>query len=87
MNIVRHTIIRVKNAFLYKLGMKFPFSKVRVKAMRALGHDVGADVYFPADLVLTQNFVISRGSSIWAIGFQLAPGVYSFCPLMQMHHG
>lgn len=74
MNIVRHTIIRVKNAFLYKLGMKFPFSKVRVRAMRALGHDVGTDVYFPADLVLTQNFVKSRGKLHLGNRVSIGPG-------------
>lgn len=41
-----------------------PYSKVRIKAMRALGHRVGDDVYFPSDLVITQNFVSDRGTLV-----------------------
>ena len=48
---------RIKNAFYYKVGMRFPYSKVRVCAMRQLGYKVGESVYFPSDLVITQNFV------------------------------
>ena len=52
---------RIKNAILYKIGLRFPYSKVRVRALAALGHTVGKDVYFPADLTITQNFTGSRG--------------------------
>lgn len=50
-------IKRVKKAFYYKVGMRFPYSKVRVRAMRKLGYKVGEQVYFPADLVIGQNLV------------------------------
>lgn len=50
-------IKRVKKAFYYKVGMRFPYSKVRVYAMRKLGNKVGEQVYFPADLVIGQNLV------------------------------
>ena len=47
---------------LYKVGVHFPYSKVRVWALRKLGHQVGQQVYFPADITITQNFVYNRGS-------------------------
>lgn len=50
-------IKRIKKAFYYKIGMRFPYSKIRVYAMRKLGYKVGADVYFPSDLVITQDLV------------------------------
>lgn len=74
MNTIKHSFIRFKNAFHYKVGMKFPFSKVRVRAMKALGHDVGNEVYFPADLVLTQNFVKSRGKLHLGNRVSIGPG-------------
>lgn len=58
---IRHFLIRAKNAFLYKQGVHFPYSKVRVWALRKLGHYVGEEVYFPADITITQNFVHNRG--------------------------
>lgn len=74
MNIITHSFIRIKNAFLYKVGMKFPFSKVRIRAMRALGHEVGKDIYFPSDLVLTQNFVKNRGKLHLGDRVSIGPG-------------
>lgn len=50
-------IKRVKKAFYYKVGMRFPYSKVRVRAMRKLGYKVGEQVYFPSDLIIGQNLV------------------------------
>lgn len=58
---IKRTAIRVKNALLYKKGVHFPYSKVRVWALRKLGHNAGAEVYFPADITITQNFVEHRG--------------------------
>ena len=54
--------------------MRFPFSKVRIRAMRALGHDVGCEVYFPSDLVLTQNFVRHRGKLHLGDRVSIGPG-------------
>lgn len=68
-----HSLIRIKNAFLYKVGVKFPYSKVRVKALRALGHEVGQDVYFPADITITQNFVKSRGHLVLGDRVSIGP--------------
>ena len=53
-------IKRIRKAFYYKIGMRFPYSKVRVRSMRKLGYKVGEQVYFPADLVISQNLVDDR---------------------------
>lgn len=58
---LKHTLIRTKNAFLYKCLLRFPYSKVRLWSLRRLGHECGNEVYFPSDLVITQNFVKDRG--------------------------
>lgn len=50
-------IKRIRKAFHYKVGMRFPYSKVRIRSMRKLGYHVGKDVYFPSDLIITQNLV------------------------------
>ena len=50
-------IKRIRKAFYYKVGMRFPYSKVRLRSMRKLGYHVGKDVYFPDDLIITQNLV------------------------------
>ena len=48
---------RIRKAFYYKVGMRFPYSKVRLRSMRKLGYHVGTNVYFPSDLIITQNLV------------------------------
>lgn len=58
---LKYSLIRIKNAFLYKCLLRFPYSKVRMWSMRRLGHVCGSEVYFPSDLVITQNFVKDRG--------------------------
>ena len=75
MRVVQHFIIRAKNAFLYKCGVHFPYSKVRVWALRQLGHSVGKDVYFPADLTITQNFVNHRGELSLGNRVSIGPNV------------
>lgn len=55
------TFERIKNALLYKSLLRFPYSKIRRRALRALGHQVGDEVYFPADITITQNFTGERG--------------------------
>jgi len=54
---IKMWIRHIKKAFWYKVGMRFPFSKVRIFSMRKIGYKVGENVYFPSDLVITQNFV------------------------------
>lgn len=58
---IKIIIERIKNKLLYSIGVHFPYSKIRVKALRRLGHEVGENVYFPADLIITQNFTGDRG--------------------------
>ena len=53
-------IKRIRKAFYYKVGMRFPYSKVRICAMRKQGFIVGERVYFPADLVIGQHLVDDR---------------------------
>ncbi len=69
---IKESYIRLRNAFFYKVGVHFPYSKVRVWSLRKLGHEVGENVYFPADIVVTQNLVYDRGSLI--IGDRVAIG-------------
>ena len=67
--------IRIKNAFLYKCMLRTPYSKWRIWAFRKLGHLCGKDVYFPADLVITQNFVKNRGQLILGDRVSIGPRV------------
>jgi acetyltransferase-like isoleucine patch superfamily enzyme len=68
-------IKRIKKAFYYKVGMRFPYSKIRVYAMRKLGYAVGKDVYFPSDLVITQNLVDDQAKIIIGDRVSIAPRV------------
>lgn len=52
---------RLKNAFLYKVLLKFPMLKIRVWAFQKLGHRCGESVYFPSDLTISQVFVRNKG--------------------------
>lgn len=65
-------IKRIRKAFYYKVGMRFPYSKIRVRAMRKLGFAVGEQVYFPVDLVIGQNLVDDRARL--AIGDRVSIG-------------
>lgn len=58
---VKEGMIRLRNKLIYKYGVHFSFLKVRVRSLRALGWKVGKNVYFPEDLVITQNYVYHRG--------------------------
>lgn len=48
---------RIWNSFLYKIVLRFPYSKIRIAALRGLGHTVGCNVYIPSDITITQNFI------------------------------
>ncbi len=54
---IKTWIKRIRKALYYKIGMRFPYSKVRIYSMRKLGYKVGEQVYFPADLMIGQNLV------------------------------
>ena len=53
---LKRAIERLKNKMIYSFGVHFPYSKVRRYSLKLLGFDVGNNVYFPSDLVITQNF-------------------------------
>lgn len=66
---------RFRKAFYYKVGMRFPYSKIRVWAMRQLGYKVGTDVYFPSDLIITQNLVDNQAKIFLGDRVSIAPRV------------
>jgi len=77
------TFERVKNAILYKTLLRFPYSKIRRRALRALGHQVGKDVYFPSDITITQNFAgNNRGQLFFGDRVSIAPK----CTFILMSH-
>lgn len=55
MNIISY-LKKIKYCIIYKIGVHFPYSKIRVRSLRALGYEVGTDVYFPEDLVVTMGY-------------------------------
>ena len=67
------TFERIKNAFLYKFLLRFPYSKVRRRALRALGYKVGNDVYLPSDITITQNFTGRKGELILGDRVSIGP--------------
>ena len=66
---------RAKNAFLYKILLRFPYNKVRVWTLRKLGHACGEDVYFPADITISQVFVRNRGKLSLGDRVSIGPNV------------
>ena len=79
---LKEIYIRCRNKFLYKFGVGFPFSKVRVRALRKLGYSVGKDVYFPSDLTITMNYVHDRGDLTIGDRVAIGPG----CILVVVSH-
>lgn len=75
-------IIRIKNKLVYSLGVHFPYSKVRRKSLNWLGYQVGKNVYFPNDLIITQNFTGDRGKLIIGDNVSIGPR----CTLVLFSH-
>lgn len=75
-------IIRIKNKLVYSLGVHFPYSKVRRKSLKWLGYQVGKNVYFPGDLIITQNFTGDRGKLIIGDNVSIGPR----CTLVLFSH-
>ena len=67
--------IRFKNAFLYKIMMRMPYSKIRLWALRKQGYHVGKDVYLPSDIIIAHNFVYKGGELTIGDRVSIAPGV------------
>ena len=80
---LKEFFIRCKNKCLHSYGISFPYSKVRVWALRKLGYKGGENVYFPADLTITTNYVYHRGTL--EIGDRVAIGPN--CTLVVASHG
>lgn len=72
---LRNSFCRIKNALLYKAGVHFPYSKVRVWSLRKMGYEIGERVYVAQDLCLTQNFVNNRGRLKLGDRVSIAPHV------------
>lgn len=72
---IKEKTIRLRNAFLYKIVVRFPYNKVRVWGLRKLGHEVGKDVYFPGSSIITQNFVYNRGKLVLGNRVAVGPSV------------
>ena len=51
---------RVKYYLIYKIGVHFPDSDIRVKSLRALGYEIGEGTYFADDLIVTLAYA-NRG--------------------------
>ena len=75
-------IVRIKNKLIYSLGVHFPYSKVRRKSLKWLGYQVGKNVYFPGDLIITQNFTGDRGKLIIGDNVSIGPR----CTLVLFSH-
>lgn len=72
---IRECYTRCRNAFLYKKLLRFPYSKVRLFALRKLGFFVGESVYIPASLTITQHFVYNRGQLTIGNRVSIGPNV------------
>lgn len=72
---LKESFIRFKNAFHYKVGMRMPYNKWRVRALRRIGYQIGEDVYFPSDLTVALNFVYHRGNLTIGNRVSIAAGV------------
>ena len=68
-------LVRIKNAFLYKRMLRFPALKVRIWALRKLGHVCGESVYFPSDIKISQVFVRNTGRLTIGDRVSIGPGV------------
>ena len=80
MGIIRF-LKRAKYAIIYKRGVHFPYSKIRIRALRKLGYKVGRDVYVAPDLQITMNYVGNHGDL--RIGDRVAIGSYFTCKLFK----
>ena len=72
---LKECCIRFKNAFHYKVGLRWPYNKTRIRALRRMGYQVGKDVYLPSDLKIALNFVYHRGELTIGDRVSIASGV------------
>ena len=72
---LKESFIRCKNAFHYKVGLRLPYNKWRIRALRRMGYEIGNDVYLPSDLKIALNFVYYRGKLTIGDRVSIAAGV------------
>ena len=72
---LKERFVRFKNAFHYKVGLRMPYNKWRVRSLKRMGYEVGKDVYFPSDLKIALNFVYHRGRLTIGDRVSIAAGV------------
>ena len=72
---LKEGFIRLKNAFHYKVGMRMPYNKWRIHALKKLGFEVGEEVYFASDLTIAMNFVYHKGKLTIGSRVSIAAGV------------
>lgn len=72
---LKEGFIRLKNAFHYKVGMRMPYNRIRIRSLRKMGYSVGNDVYLPSDLKIAHNFVYHRGELTIGDRVSIAPSV------------
>ena len=70
---IQKFLARVKYCLIYKIGVHFPYLKVRILSMRVLGYDIGRGVYFPDDLVVTMGY-LNRGHLMLGDRVSIGPG-------------
>lgn len=72
---LKEGFIRLKNAFHYKVGLRMPYNKWRIHALRRMGYEIGKDVYLPSDLKIALNYVYHRGTLVIGDRVSIAAGV------------
>lgn len=72
---LKERCIRFKNAFHYKVGLRMPYNKWRIRALRRMGYEIGENVYLPSDLKISLNFVYQRGMLTIGDRVSIASGV------------
>lgn len=72
---LKEGLIRLKNAFHNKVGLRMPYNKWRVRALRRMGYSIGKDVYLPSDLKIALNYVYHRGELVVGDRVSIAAGV------------
>lgn len=72
---LKEGFVRFKNAFHYKVGLRMPYNKWRVRALRKMGYVMGKDIYLPSDLKIALNYVYHRGKLTIGDRVSIAAGV------------
>ena len=74
-------LTRIKYYLIYKVGVHLPHRELRSASLRALGYEVGNDVYFADDLKVTLAYT-NRGHLYLGQRVSIGPG----CTLVLAAH-